>query len=90
MRSCTSGPPTMPPNWLRRYSGVVAFAAWKTFRALSASCRRNSKPVPCARFVPLFVVRFTTPPLKRPNSAGGLLLSILNSRTASTTGKYAT
>ena len=31
------------------------------------------------KFVPDRVVRFTTPPLNRPNSAGGLLLSILNS-----------
>ena len=38
-------------------------------------------------FVPDLVERFTTPPLKRPNSAGGLLDSILNSWMASTTGK---
>ncbi len=31
-----------------------------------------------------------TPPLNRPNSAGGLLVSILNSWIASTTGKNAT
>ena len=50
-----------------------------TLRALSDSLRRNSKPLPCSAFVPDLVVRLTTPPLKRPNSAGGLLLSILKS-----------
>ena len=37
--------------------------------------------------MPDFVVRLTTPPLNRPNSAGGLLLSILNSWIASMIGK---
>ena len=36
------------------------------------------------------VVRLMTPPLKRPNSAGGLFVSTLNSCIASTTGKNAT
>jgi DNA-binding NarL/FixJ family response regulator len=36
--------------------------------------------------VPDFVVRLTTPPLNRPNSAAGLLLSILNSWMASMIG----
>ena len=40
--------------------------------------------------LPALVVRLTTPPLKRPNSAGGLLLSILNSWMASMFGKNAT
>ena len=40
--------------------------------------------------MPAFVVRLTTPPLKRPNSAGGLLVSSLNSWIASTFGKNAT
>ena len=40
--------------------------------------------------MPDLVVRLTTPPLNRPNSAGGLLLSILNSWIASMIGKYAT
>ena len=46
--------------------------------------------LPCNALVPDLVVRFTTPPLKRPNSAGGLLLSILNSWIASMFGKNAT
>ncbi len=62
----------------------------KKFRALSASFRRNSNAVPWNALPPARVVRFTTPPLKRPNSAGGLLVSTLNSWMASTTGKNAT
>ena len=42
------------------------------------------------RVVPALVVRLITPPLNRPNSAGGLLLSILNSWIASMLGKNAT
>ena len=62
----------------------------KKFRAFSASCRKNSKTLPRNALLPDLVVRLTTPPLKRPNSAGGLLLSILNSWIASTFGKNAT
>ena len=84
------GPPSTPPNWLRRYVGFTGLLDAKTLRALSASLRRNSKPVPCTLLVPDFVVRLTTPPLKRPNSAGGLFVSILNSWMASMFGKNAT
>ena len=79
MRSLATGPPSTPPNWFRRYSGVIGFADANRLRAFSASWRRNSNAVPCTTLLPAFVVRFTTPPLNRPNSAGGLLLSILNS-----------
>ena len=56
----------------------AASPGWSTakkFRAFSASCRKNSKTLPCNALPPDFVVRLTTPPLKRPNSAGGLLVS---------------
>jgi hypothetical protein len=46
---------------------LIGFVDWKKFRALSASFRRNSNPVPCHAFAPLFVVRLMTPPLNRPS-----------------------
>ena len=51
VRSRTIGPPSVPPNWLRRYSGLTALADWKKFRAFSASWRKNSNAVPwkCVR-----------------------------------------
>ena len=73
------GPPTTPPNCCRRNVGLTGVGRAKKLRAFSASCRTNSKACHETRCVPAFVVRLTTPPLKRPNSAGGLLLSILNS-----------
>ena len=88
MRSRRIGPPTTPPNWLRRNFGLTGLVDAKKLRAFSdlvpeeleGACRATS-------LVPDFVVRLTTPPLKRPNSAGGLLLSILNSWIASMFGK---
>ena len=76
-----------PPNWLRRNCGLTGVFEAKKLRAFSDSWRKNSKAVPRKALLPDLVVRLTTPPLKRPNSAGGLLLSILNSWIASMFGK---
>ena len=59
--------------------GFAAVAGAKRLRAFRTSFLTNSKADPWKLLVPDLVVRLTTPPLKRPNSAGGLLLSILNS-----------
>ena len=65
--------------------------------ATQSSCARSAPRAgrtrtPCheTSLLPAFVVRLITPPLNRPNSAGGLLLSILNSWMASMFGKNAT
>ena len=54
--------------------------------AFKRSLRKNSNTLPWKALVPDLVVRLTTPPLNRPNSAGGLLVSILNSWMASMIG----
>ena len=84
------GPPATPPNWWRRNCGFTVPAGAKKLRAFIDSCRANSKTLPRSALAPDLVVRLTTPPLNRPNSAGGLLLSILNSWIASMLGKNAT
>ena len=93
VRSLMTGPPTAKPYWLRRktgFFGLAAVAGANRLRAFSASLRRNSNTVPCSSFEPDLVVKLMTPPLKRPNSAGGELVSTLNSWMASITGLKAT
>ena len=66
---------------------------WSRRRSCARSAPRGGRTrrrVPRNALLPDLVVRLTTPPLKRPNSAGGLLLSILNSWIASMFGKNAT
>ena len=90
VRSLTTGPPTAKPYWLRRktgFFGLAAVAGANRLRAFSASLRRNSNTVPCSSFEPDLVVKLMTPPLKRPNSAGGELVSTLNSWMASITAE---
>ena len=79
-RSRTIGPPTLPPNWLRRYAG---FSASNTPRALSDLSRKYSNAVPCTVLVPDLVTTCTMPPVASPNSALYCTLLTLNSSTAS-------
>jgi hypothetical protein len=71
-------------------SGFWAVAGAKRFRALRSSLRRNSHALPRQSLPPDFVDRLITPPLNRPNSAGGLLVTTRNSWMESTIGKYGT
>ena len=52
--------------------------------------RKNSNSDPWKVFEPERVATLTTPPLKRPNSAGTLSASTVNSWMSSTIGKNAT
>ena len=71
-------------------SGLSGVPGAKRFRAFRASLAGDSNAEPWNWLLPDLVLRLMTPPLKRPNSAGGVLVTTLNSWIASMTGKYAT
>src|SRR5215471_2070504 len=80
------GPPSVPPYIFRRSSGVGWLGRRKKLRASTASLRRNSKAVPWILLVPERMVAFTTAPAEWPYSAEYVLVSTLNSISASTEG----
>ena len=92
MRLRRSGPPRTAPYCCRRKRGFGSPGPCgaKALRAFNASWRKKPKLVPLSWLLPARVVRWTTPPLKRPNSAGGLLLSTRNSAISSTMGRNGT
>src|SRR5260370_35368003 len=80
----TTGAPSDPPNWLNLNGGRALPARFANQSlALSLSLRRNSYSVACGSLVPDLVMTLKIPPDARPYSALKLLVSTLNSSTAS-------
>src|SRR5262245_49012829 len=74
--SLRTGPPKVPPNWLR-FS--VSWLAAKKLRAFKEPLRRNSNTLPWNWLVPDFVTAFTVAPGCRPYRAESVLVCTLNS-----------
>src|SRR5215467_4750497 len=77
------GPPNVAPPWLRfKPSGDVE----KKLLAFRSVFRMNQKTSPCTVLVPLLVTMLTEPAELFPTSRPALLVTMLNSCTASGNG----
>src|SRR5687767_1774746 len=77
------GPPSTKPNWLRDIGGFSLATGLKKPVAFSDVSRKNSHAAPCSLLVPLWYATLTVAPPARPYSALMLLVTTLNSATAS-------
>src|ERR1039458_8581784 len=86
-RSFRSGPPSVPPNWLRLYLGLGAPSRFrKKLLAFRSVFRLNSYTLPWMLLVPDLVTAATLPPALRPAEASYILVCTMNSWSESMDG----